>query len=119
MALSGSLIFNTTLATGANADSSDVNIAGAASVMLFITSDKALTVVAKVSPLSSLMDATPPAAGDFYPLGNSIAVAANTPMAQQLSVGGAATLRLNFANASGTTATIKAYARPSVSQIGR
>lgn len=119
MALSGALIYNTTLATGNNADSSDVNVGGASHCMLFITSDKALTVTVKVSPLSAAYDATAPQATDYYPLGSTIAVSANTPVAQQVAIGGASTLRLNFANASGTTATIKAYARPSVDLIGR
>lgn len=119
MAAAGAKVFDGTLATGNNVDTAEFNLGGSEFCALFITSDKALTGKFYVSPLSKAMDAVAPTSNDYYKLGSDIAIAASTPLATIITVGGAATGKLNLANAAGTTATIKVWARPSVSLIGR
>ena len=118
MAVGPSKIYNAvSIANNANADSTYINCAGSEFVALFITADHALTVKVYGSPESGLMDGADPA--DWFALGSSIAVSANTPIMQVLTVGGASSLKLNAANASGATAVVTAWAKPSVNLIGR
>ena len=118
MAVGPAKVYNAvSIANSANADSTYINVAGSEFVALFLTADHALTVKVYGSPESGLMDGADPA--DWFKLGNDIAVAANTPTVTVLTVGGISSFKLNAANASGSTAIISGWAKPSTSLIGR
>ena len=91
---------------------------GAQWLMIYVKSDKALTGQVKISPLSP-KDTTQPAAADFFNLGGTFSVVANTPYVGQVNVAGADAVVVNLANAAGSTATIDCWLAFSAAPVTR